>query len=311
MKFVITGGSGFLGSNLARRLIKNGHKVSIFDRRTLEEANRLKDLKDKIEYCMIDLQNHNLLNKKLVGFDVVVHFSASANTQLGMIRPNIDLKTGIIPTFNILEAMRVNGIKKIVFGSSPAVYGNPIKFPVSEDAGNLLPISLYGAAKLASEGLISAFCNLFNFKAWIFRFGNVVGPDMNRGVVVDFIKKLKQSPTKLEILGSGSQKKDIIFIEDCINGILFSLKNSNEKINVFNLSSGTTITVTEIAKIVINELSFSNVKIKKTKGKSGWMGDPEIIHLNISKLRNLGWSPKYTAKEAIRLTVKKTLLNPS
>lgn len=308
MKFVITGGSGFLGNNLARRLIKNGHQVTIFDHRDLKKANRLLDLKDKIEFCKIDLENHNFLNKKLVGFDFVVHFSASANTQLGMMKPDVDLKRGILSTFNVLEAMRVNGIKKIVFGSSPAVYGNQIKFPISEDVGNLLPISLYGAAKLASEGLICAFCNLFDFKAWIFRFGNVVGPDMNRGVIIDFIKKLKQNSTKLEILGSGTQKKDVIFIKDCIDGILFSIKKSNKKINIFNLSSGTTITVIEIAKIVVNEMNLTNVKIKKRKAKSGWKGDPEIIHLNINKLKNLGWSPKYTANDAVKLTVK-SLIN--
>jgi len=307
LKIAITGGSGFIGSNFVKRLLKDNHEVTVFDSKTKDTANRLVSVIDQIEYNVTDLENLEYLKQELKNFDVVAHFYASANTAIGIAQTDIDLKKSIIATYNILEAMRTNKIKKIIFTSSPAIYGNPAKIPTTEDTGMLFPISLYGAAKLSSEGLISAFCHLFEMKAWIFRLGNVVGIDMTRGVIKDFIKKLKQNPNELEILGNGTQQKDIILLDDCIDGILFAFTNSNDIINIFNLSSGTTISINEIAKIVQQEMNLKNVKTTHKGGNTGWQGDVPIVHYDITKIRKLGWKPKYDSEMAVRLTVKGSL----
>ena len=304
MKFAITGGSGFIGSHLAKRLVNENHHVTILNYKKLNSKNRLESILDKIDIIGLDFDNLEEVKKELKGFDVIAHFVANASTQSGLQNTDVDLKRGIISTYNILEAMRINNIKKIIFPSAPAIYGMPAKIPTPEDAGMLLPLSLYGAAKLASEGMISAFCHLFSIKSWIFRLGNVVGPDMNRGVIIDFIQKLNEDPHNLEILGDGQQKKDIIYVDDCIDGILFLFKNSNDVVNVFNLSSGTTITVKKIAEIIQKEMNLENVKVNFTGSEVGWLGDVPLINYDVSKAKKNGWESKYDSEEAIKLAVK-------
>ena len=303
MRFVITGGSGFVGSHLVKRLLKENHQVTVFDLKQKNKAFRLTSIIEKISYQTIDFEDKELLKQKLRNFDCVIHFSSRANTAVGG-RKDLDLKQGIITTYNILEAMQVNGIKKIIFSSAPAIYGKPVKIPTPENTGMLFPVSLYGAAKLASEGMISAFCHLFDIKTWIFRFGNVVGPDMTRGVINDVIKKIKHNPNELEILGNGTQKKDFIFVNDCIEGILFAFRNSNEKINIFNLSSGTTMAINEVVKVILQQMDLKKINIAYNGGNIGWAGDVPIVHYNINKIKKLGWSPKYNSKMAINLAVK-------
>lgn len=305
MKFAVTGGNGFIGSHLVRRLVKDNHDVTVLNQIKQISKNRLESIHDRVDTISLDFNNLETVKKELKKFDVIAHFAANASTQSGFDNTDIDIKQGILSTFNILEAMKINGIKKIIFPSAPAIYGIPIKIPTPEDAGMLLPVSLYGAAKLASEGMISAYCHLFDIQSWILRLGNVVGPDMNRGVIRDFIQKLTKNQNFLEILGNGEQKKDIIYIDDCINGILFLFNNSNDVVNVFNLSSGETITVKNIARIILDEMNLKNVDVKYTGGKVGWSGDVPIINYDISKIKQLGWQPKLNAEESIKMTVRK------
>lgn len=309
MKFVITGGTGFIGSNLAKRLLKDGNEVTIFDRIDPKDAKRLHSVMNEINYLQIDLENSEQLKDELKNFDVVAHFSASADIALGRTKTDVDLKQGTIVAYNILEAMRINSIKQIIFPSSSAVYGEPAKIPTTEDTGLLFPTSLYGASKLACEGLISAFCHLFGMKSWIFRFGNIVGSDMTRGVIRDFIRKLRNDSDKLEILGNGLQQKDFIHIDDCLSGILFAFENSKDKVNVFNLSSGTTTSVNKIAEMIMEELNLKNVKLVYTGGESGWPGDAPIVHYDITKIKKLGWKPLFLSDEAIKLAIKGTIQN--
>lgn len=309
MKFIITGGAGFIGSNLAKWLVKDKHEVTIFDLIPQNKAKRLQTIVSKIDYETIDISNLEILQQKLNNFDVVAHFAASADIALGRTNTEIDLRQGTINTYNVLEAMRINNIKKIIFPSSSAVYGNFIKIPTTEDTGMLFPTSLYGASKLAAEGLISAFCNLFDMRSWIFRFGNVVGIDMARGVIKELVCKLKQNPRQLEILGDGLQKKDFIYIDDCLDGMLFALENSNDVVNVFNLSSGTTTSVNKIVEMILEEMNLKNVKLTYTGGKSGWKGDAPIVHYDISKIKSIGWKPKYLSDDSVRLAIKGALKN--
>jgi len=303
MKFLITGGGGYLGANLAKVLVEQGHQVTIFDLKLLREAYRLKSIKKKIIYKSIDLKNFKELKKELKNFDVVAHFAASADIALGRTKTDVDLKEGIIATYNVLECMRQNNIKKIIYSSSSAVYGNSSIIPTPENAGPFLPISLYGASKLSGEALISAYCNLFRMKSWIFRFVSVVGRDMERGVIKDFIKKLRKNPKKLKILGDGHQKKDFIHIEDWLNAILFVFKNVDEQVNVFNIGSGTTTIVNKIAKMVTNLMKLKNVQYSYSGGKSGWLGDAPVVHYDITKIKNLGWHPKFSSDEAVKLAI--------
>lgn len=307
MKFVITGGSGFIGSNLAKRLVKENHIVTIFDLIPQNDAKRIQSIINKIDYRVTDISNFETLKNQLKGFDVVAHFAASADIALGRTKTDVDLKQGIINTYNVLEVMRINNIKKIIFPSSSTIYGKPIKIPTTEDTGMLFPTSLYGASKLACEGMISAFCHLFQMKSWIFRFGNVVGSDMTRGVIKDFIRKLRHNPNELEILGNGLQKKDFIYIDDCLDGISYAFKNSDDVVNVFNLSSGTTTTVNDIATMLLEEMNLENVKITYTGGNSGWPGDSPIVHYDITKIKKIGWKPKYLSDDAVKLAINQTL----
>jgi UDP-glucose 4-epimerase len=307
MKFAITGGTGFIGSNLCKRLIEEKHDVVILEKIKQVSQNRLDLIKEKIDIVNLDLTNLESVKKELKNIDVVAHFSANASTQTLHNQTDVNLKDDILTTYNILESMRLNNIKKIIFPSAAAVYGIPKKIPTSEDTGMLLPVSLYGSAKLASEAMISAFCNLFDMQSWIFRLGNVVGPNMNRGVIKDLIVKLKKNQSELEILGNGNQEKDVIYIDDCIDGILFVLKNAKNKVNLFNLSSGTTVTVKDIVKIILNEMNLKKTKLKYSEQNIGWKGDVPQIHFDISKIQKLGWTPKFNANESIKKSVRKTI----
>ena len=306
-KILITGGAGYIGSNLTKLLLEKGNKVTIFDKLPVEQAHRIHTIRDKINYRCIDLKNFELLKKELKNVDLVAHFAASADIALGKNKTDVDLNDGIIATYNVLESMRINKIKKIIFSSSSAIYGNFSKIPTPEDAGMLFPMSLYGASKLAGEAMISAYCYLFGMKSWIFRFGNIVGEDMARGVIKDFIKKLKNNPKELVILGNGLQEKDFIHIDDCLDGILFAIQKSNETINVFNLSTGTTTSVNKIAKMVIENMGLKNVKLEYTGGESGWPGDAPTVHYDITRLNNIGWKPKLLSDEAVELSITQVL----
>lgn len=312
----MTGGSGFIGSNIVSRLLNDGHVVKVIDKIALNQAIRLQPCKDNknFSYSQMDLSNSKHLVTEFNGYETVIHFAASADISLGQKNTDLDLNQGTIVTYNVLEAMRLSGIKKMIFSSSSTIYGFPSKVPTPEDAGMLFPASLYGASKLASEALISAFCYLYDMKSWIFRFGNVIGNDMSRGVIFDLIHKLKKNPKELEVLGNGEQIKDYINIDDCINAILHAYSKTNERINVFNLSSGTTLSVKDLVKIVLEEMNLKNTSVRYTGGVSGWQGggwagDVKIVHYDISKIKKTGWAPKLSSHEAVRLAVRGTIKN--
>jgi UDP-glucose 4-epimerase len=200
--------------------------------------------------------------------------------------------------------MRCNGIKQIILASSGTIYGETPVIPLTEDYGPVLPISLYGAGKLASEGLVSAFCNTFDMQAWIFRFGNVVGSRTTHGVIFDFIQKLKNNPHELEILGDGTQAKPYLYVNDCIEGILFGFANSRERVNVFNLGPSSATDVTTIANTLVTELGLENVKFTYTGGDRGWAGDVPQVRFNPKKLKKLGWETKLSSNGAVKKAIK-------
>lgn len=308
MRYFVTGGAGFIGSHLVDRLVNMG-AVTVYDNLSSGKKEFIEQhlAREGFQLIEADLLDFDALKKEMAGHDYVFHLAANPKVRAGIEDTDLDLKQGTITTYNVLEAMRLNGIKKIVFASSSTVYGETPTKPVPEDYGPFQPISLYGASKLACEGLITAFCHLFSMQAWIFRFANIVGSRATHGVIFDFINHLKQSPSELEILGDGTQCKPYLHIEDCIDGILYGFRNAYDRVNVFNLGSSSSTDVTTIAKMVVEEMELTNAKFKYTGGNRGWPGDAPQVRFNISKMGKLGWKPKYTSDEAVRKAIKDIL----
>ena len=307
-RYFITGGAGFIGSHLVDRLI-NSNKVTVYDNLSSGKKEFIQHhlSKSNFHFIQADLLDLDALNKAIANHDIVFHLAANPDVRAGITNTKLDLQQGMLATYNLLEAMRLNQISKIVFASSSTVYGEAGTKAVSEDYGPLLPISLYGASKLACEGLISSFCHLFDMQAWIFRFANVVGARASHGVIFDFINKLKQNPEELEILGDGTQEKPYLYIDDCIDGILFGLEHSQERVNVLNLGSDSSTNVTAIANMVVEAVGLSGVKFKYTGGNRGWRGDVPQVRFDIAKMKNLGWKPEYNSDEAVRRAIRDIL----
>lgn len=311
MKVFVTGGAGFIGSHLVDKLINKGNIVTVYDNLSSGKKQYIKQHLENNNFSFIqaDLLDLKQVKKEIKGHDVVFHIAANPHVRLGEKQTDLDLKYETIATYNVLESIRVNNIKKIIFSSSSVVYGETPEISLTETYGPTLPISLYGAGKLASEGLISAFCGTFDLQAWIYRFANVVGTRGTHGVVVDFIEKLKKNPKELEILGDGKQCKPYLHVSDCVEGIIFGLEHSHDKINLLNLGCKTNTTVTKIAEMVVEEMGLNGVSFKYTGGKRGWKGDVPRFQLDAGKMNKLGWNERYTSDEAVKKAIKEILNN--
>lgn len=310
MKCFITGGAGFIGSHLVDRLAETA-EITVYDNLTSGRKESIQHHfgKSNFRFIEADLLDFDHLKQAIANHDVVFHLAANPEVRAGIDKTDLDLEQGTIATYNLLQAMRLNAVKKIVFASSSTVYGEAGIKPVAEDYGPLLPISLYGASKLAGEGLISAFCHLFNMQAWIFRFANAVGTRASHGVIFDFVNKLRQNPKKLEILGDGSQQKPYLYIDDCIDGMLFGFEHCQQQLNVLNLGGSSSTSVTTIANILIDAMGLAEVKLTYTGGDRGWRGDVPQVRFDVSKMSRLGWKPKFDSDEAIKRAIRDILRN--
>jgi UDP-glucose 4-epimerase len=310
MKCFVSGGAGFIGSHLVDRLLEHGHHVTVFDNLTSGKREYIESHLEKHHFNFIcgDLMDLDLVKSSIKSHDYIFHLAANPDAKLGIECTDLDLNQETIVTYNILEAMRIANIKRIIFSSSGTIYGETPILPLSEDYGPILPISLYGAGKLASEGLISAFCNTFQMQSWIYRFSNIIGERATHGVIFDFINKLINSNTELEILGDGSQEKPYLYVKECIDAILFCIQHSNEKINLFNIGCDTSTSVNKIASLLIKEMGIKNVKLSYTGGDRGWPGDVPQVRFNCKKINDLGWKAKMSSDQAVQKTIS-LLLN--
>ncbi|MFO7676862.1 MAG: NAD-dependent epimerase/dehydratase family protein [Thermoplasmatota archaeon] len=309
MNVFVTGGAGFIGSHLVDTLLQKGYHVTVYDNLSSGDKKYIDHNLSNKNFSFIkgDLLDTKTLQQSIQGHDIVFHIAANPFVRLGETQTDLDLQQGIIATYNVLEAMKIYGIKKIVFSSSSVVYGETPPLSLPENYGPTLPISLYGAGKLGGEGLISAFIGTFGFQAWIFRFANIVGTRGTHGVIVDFINKLRKNTKQLEILGDGKQQKPYLHVSDCVTGIMYGFEHSHEPLNLFNLSCDTDTTVTKIAEMVVEEMNLENVTFTYTGGKRGWKGDVPRFQLDATKIKNLGWKPHYSSDEAVRKAIQESL----
>jgi UDP-glucose 4-epimerase len=299
-KMFVTGGAGFIGSYLVDTLMASGHDVIVYDNLSTGSLDNIRQHSGKknIRFIQGDLLDLDGLAGSMADCDTVFHLAAHADVRSGASDTRIDLDNGIIGTYNVLEAVRRNGIGRLVYASSAAVYGETLPVPMPESHGPLMPISLYGSAKAAGEALISAYCHTFNIQAWMFRFANIVGPRRKQGVIYDFVCKLKRNPAELEILGDGKQCKPYLHVEECVAGFLYAFEHAGERVNLFNIGVDSATDVTTIAEIVIKEMGLSGVKLNYTGGDRGWLGDAPQLRFDMSRMHKLGWHAKLSSDEA-------------
>jgi UDP-glucose 4-epimerase len=310
-KWFVTGGAGFIGSHAVDLLVSAGCKVTVYDNLRSSTDKYIKNYikNGKITFYEKDLLDLQSLQKTMSNHDIIWHLAANTNIPDGYTNHRMDLENDVIATVNVLESMLKNNIKEIIFSSTGAVYGESIKGIFREDSGPLIPLSLYGAGKIGSEAFISAYCSLFNIKAWVFRFGNVIGGRTNHGIIYDFITKLKENPKQLKILGTGKGEKNYFLVEECINGMLYTYNKIKEGPFPYlaNLGTDSRSKIMEIAKIIIEEMDLKNVTYTYTGTPRGWPGDQPIVLLDTSKIHSIGWYAKRTSNEAVRTATRRML----
>lgn len=304
-RFFITGGAGFIGSNLVDRLLENGHYVVAYDNFSTGMESFLEQAKRSQHFKLIcgDLLDLGRLAQAMLGCDFIFHLAANADVRFGTEHPRKDIEQNIVATFNVLEAMRQNGIKRIAFSSTGSIYGEPNVFPTPEDAPFPIQTSLYGASKLAGESLIQAYCEGFDFQGYIFRFVSILGERYTHGHVFDFYKRLCKNPSELHVLGNGRQQKSYLYIQDCIDAMLLAVEKGQDKVNIFNLGTDEYCQVNDSIGWITRHLGL-NPRLIYAGGERGWIGDSPFIFLDCRKIHALGWKPKLSIREGIIITVE-------
>ena len=306
MKILVTGAAGFIATNLVPRLIAAGHEVHGIDNFFLGKREFVAR-SPELRFHELDLLDREAVTALFaeVKPDRVWHLAANSDISFGTTYTDFDLKGGTLVTYNVLEAMRLAGTREIVFASSGSIYGEPAVMPTPEDYGPLFPISMYAASKIACETMITAFCNNYEMRTWIFRFGNIVGPFPTHGVIYDFIRKLMADPTRLVVLGDGRQSKPYVHVEDCLDGMMFGQERARDEVNCYNLAVPDQTSVNEIAQWTIEAMGLdpARVRIERTGTKRGWLGDVTQVRLDTRKMEALGWRPRMSSGEAVRRSI--------
>lgn len=311
MKALVTGGAGFIGSHVVDRLLAEGHDVVAYDNLSTGFARYFDGIKSnpKFHFVKGDLLDTGTIEDAARGCDIVFHLAANADVRFGTDHPDRDLQQNTIGTFNVLEAMRKNGVKQIAFSSTGSVYGEATVIPTPEDAPFPVQTSLYGASKLAGEGLIQAYCEGFGMRGFIFRFVSLLGERYSHGHVFDFYRKLKDDPTRLPVLGDGTQRKSYLYVKDCVDAIFVALAKARGKVEIFNLGADEYCQVRDSIGWICNHLGVQP-KIEFAGGSRGWIGDNPFIFLDCRRIRALGWKPTLTIQQGIIRTLEFLQANP-
>ena len=310
-RWFVTGGAGFIGSHVVDLLVSANCHVTVYDNLSLSTDRYIAPhlRQGKINFCQADMLDLDALTRAMHGHDIVWHLGANTDIPSGFTKHRIDLDNDVTATWNVLEAMTKTGITDVLFASTGAVYGESIQGTFRETSGPLLPVSLYGAGKIASEAFISAYSSLFGLRSWIFRFGNVIGERTTHGIVFDFIAKLRKDQSTLEVLGTGRGEKNYFLVEECIHGMLFTHKKtpSGPFPVLVNLGTDSTTQILDIAAIVMDEMGLKDVKFKFTGTARGWPGDQPVVLLDTTKVHELGWYAVRTSTEAVRVAARRLL----
>lgn len=312
MKVFVTGGAGFIGSHLCETMLADGHDVVAFDSLILGKREYLarSEQSPRFRFIEADLVDLERVKKEMAGSELVIHMAANSDISQGAARTDVDMRNGTVATYNVLEAMRVTGAKKIIFASTSAIYGEAIIKPTPEDYGPLFPISFYGASKLACEGMVSAFSHNCGIQAWVYRFANIVGAPSTHGAIHDFIARLLKNPTKLEVLGNGTQRKSYLHVRDCVDGMLYGYEHATEPFQCFNLASLGVSNVRFIAEEVVKQVAAVTGKTAELvfgEGDRGWVGDVPYTHLDGEKFAKLGWKARFESDAAVREAIREVI----
>jgi len=305
MRYFVTGGAGFIGINLVDRLLSVGHAVTVYDNFSTGKTRFLENAQGHSSFSLVnaDILDLPRLTQAVADHDFVFHLAANADVRFGTHHPRKDLEQNTIGTFNVLEAMRANGISKLAFSSTGSIYGEPEVFPTPEQCPFPTQTSLYGASKLAGEGLISAYCEGFGFQAHIFRLVSILGERYTHGHVFDFYRKLLANPLEIEVLGNGSQQKSYLYIQDCIDAMLCAVERTDGKVNFVNLGADEYCTVNQSLDWICENLKVLPTR-RYTGGIRGWIGDSPFIFLDTAKVRSFGWKPKLTIQQGVIRTLE-------
>jgi UDP-glucose 4-epimerase len=312
MRCFVTGAAGFIGSNLVDRLLERGHEVTGYDNFSTGQRRFIGPAQANSHFRLVegDTLSAECLTSAIAGCDTVFHLAANADVRFGTEHPRKDLEQNTIATFNVLEAMRAHGIRRIAFSSTGSVYGEPAVFPTPETAPFPVQTSLYGASKLAGEGLIQAYCEGFGFDGFIFRFVSILGERYSHGHVFDFYKSLRANPNELRVLGNGLQRKSYLYVHDCIDAMLTVMeKAEGGKAQIFNLGTDEYCQVNDSIGWITSHLGLKP-SLVYTGGERGWVGDSPFIFLDTAHVRSLGWRPTLTIKDGILRTLDYLQGNP-
>ncbi len=301
----ITGGAGFIGSNVVDHLLQLGLQVTAYDNFSTGHESFLTNANQNSGFRMVkgDLLDRESLTRAMTDCDFVFHLAANADVRFGTEHPGKDLEQNTIATFNVLEAMRSNGLKRIAFSSTGSVYGEAVEIPTPENVAFPIQTSLYASSKLAGEGLISSYCEGFGFQGYIFRFVSILGERYTHGHVFDFYKQLLDHPQKLHVLGNGKQRKSYLHIQDCVEAMMTAINQSDDRVNIFNLGTDEYVEVLDSIACITSHLDL-NPKLTFAGGERGWIGDNPFIFLECKKIRALGWKPRLSIREGVVRTVQ-------
>ena len=306
-RWFVAGGAGFIGSHLVHRLLRDGATgVVVYDNFSAGQQWHLDSVRDDARLRVIeaDLADSEVLTAAMEGSEQIVHLAANPDIAAAVKDPGIDFWRGTFLTHQVLEAARVLGVPRIIYMSGSGVYGDQGTHEVDETFGPLLPISTYGASKLAGEALVSSYCHLFGIRGAAFRFANVVGGRQTHGVTYDLIRKLRADPTQLEVLGDGSQSKSYIHVDDVLDAIFLIVADPPDAFDLFNVGTGDYVTVRDIASMVVAEMGLSGVEMKFGSEARGWKGDVPVVRFSSEKILARGWKNRYSSREALAASIR-------